>query len=207
MVGDRQSYCGGAGCGGILMVLALLVVASGGLAYRLGTHWPYRVLRPYAPGVILHHTATGASAGDRIVDVDAIDQSHDRRGWGISDGHQTYHIGYHFVILPDGTVQRGRPEWMPGAHTSGHNRYLGVCLVGNFSSKANPNGGMEPDRPTIAQLDALDKLLRELMGRHKFSADKVYGHSEFGATECPGDRFDIDQARRRLSRAIHGNRP
>jgi len=195
---DQQPYCGGAGCGGILMVLALLVVASGGFAYRLGTHWPYRVLRPYAPGVILHHTATSASAEGKPMDAAAIDASHDRRGWGISDGHQTYHIGYHFLILPDGTVQSGRPEWMPGAHTKGRNQYLGVCLVGNFSSKANPDGDMQPDRPTIAQLDALDKLLGKLMRRHGFSADEVHGHSEFGATECPGDRFDIDRVRRRL---------
>lgn len=197
-VEQRQPYCGGAGCGAILIVLAAFVVASGGLAYRLGPHWPYLLLRPRAPGVIIHHSATAAEVNGRIVDAAMLDEAHDRRGWGIPDGHQTYHIGYHFVILPDGTVQIGRPEWMPGAHTSGMNRYLGVCLIGNFSSQANPNGSVQPARPTIAQLAALNSLLFRLMRRHRFGAGQVHAHSEFGATECPGDRFDIEAVRQRL---------
>ena len=50
------------------------------------------------------------------------------------------HIGYHFLILPDGTVERGRPESMWGAHTRDHNDTLGICLVGDFDRRDNPRG-------------------------------------------------------------------
>ncbi len=198
-VADRGYYCGGAGCGGILLASALCVVVAGGLAYRYGPHWLYLVLRPRAPGVIIHHSATAARAGGRQVNAAVIDEAHSRRGWEIRDSHNTYHIGYHFVILPDGTIERGRPEWMPGAHARGNNQYLGVCLVGNFSSVANPSGAQQPARPTTAQLTALNTVLKQLMDRHSFSPADVHAHSEFGATECPGDRFDIEQVRRRLT--------
>ncbi len=198
-VRDPNYYCGGAGCGGILLVLAVGVVVGGGLAYRHGPHWPYMLLHRHAPGVIIHHSGTGATAGGRIIDADLLDVAHAQRGWAIADARHTYHIGYHYVILPDGTVQRGRPEWMPGAHTAGKNRYLGICLVGNFSSKDNPDGTQKPSRPTAAQLETLASLLKELMKRHGFSPDDVHGHDEFRATECPGDRCPMDRIRLRLA--------
>ncbi len=200
-VPDRGYFCGGAGCGGILLILAVCVLAASGFAYRHGPHWSYMLLHPRAPGVIVHHSATDARAGGGNVNAALLDEAHSRRGWEIRDSHNTYHIGYHFVILPDGTVERGRPEWLPGAHARGNNHYLGICLVGNFSSQANADGTQQPARPTAAQLAALNSLLKELMQRHGFSPEDVYAHSEFGVTECPGDRFHIEEVRRRLAQS------
>ena len=48
---------------------------------------------------------------------------HRENGW---DG-----IGYHHVILEDGTVENGRPYWWTGAHAKNHNlNSIGVCLIG-----------------------------------------------------------------------------
>lgn len=55
--------------------------------------------------------------------------------WG-----QIYHIGYHYIILPDGTLESGRPEKCKGAHAVGYNDYLGICLIGDFSPGDNING-------------------------------------------------------------------
>ena len=132
------------------------------------------------------------------VDVPLIDAAHERRGWGVRDARNTYHIGYHFVVLPDGTLRRGRPEWMPGAHCRGHNDHIGICLVGNFSSADNPGERDQPARPTREQLDTLDRLLRRITVRYHLTPDQIHGHSDFAATACPGDRLSLEAIQGRL---------
>lgn len=188
---------GHGGCGLLLLLLAIGVTRAGMLAYHHGARWP-DVLVHRPPGVVIHHSATAATAGGRRVDAAFIDRAHERRGWCVSDGGVDYHIGYHYVILPDGTVEAGRPEWLPGAHAVGANDHLGICLVGNFSSGANPEGAEQPARPTKAQMAALTELVKRLMRKYRFGADHIYGHRDFAATDCPGDRFPLEQFRREL---------
>jgi N-acetyl-anhydromuramyl-L-alanine amidase AmpD len=187
----------GPGCSAVLLFAAVMLVIAGALAYRHGPRW-LQVILHHPPGVVIHHSATGAIARARKVDAEFIDATHQRRGWGISDGDREFHIGYHYVILPDGTVQEGRPEWLPGAHAVGANDHLGICLIGNFSSKDNPNSAEQPARPTEAQMSALKALLRELMGKYHFGPDDIHGHRDFAATDCPGDRFPMEALRANL---------
>ena len=57
-----------------------------------------------------------------------IDSWHRARGWN--------GIGYHYVILRDGTVQPGRPEDAVGAHCVGHNAHsIGICYEGGLDVK------------------------------------------------------------------------
>ncbi len=198
MARTREKTSGGVGCGLLLLLSAAAVVGAGVAAYRHGPQWP-RVLLHRPPGVVIHHSATGATAGGRTVDADFIDLAHERRGWGITDGEVEYHIGYHYVILPDGTIENGRPEWLPGAHATGANEYVGICLVGNFSTTGNPAGAEQPARPTEAQMRSLTKLVQSLMRKYRFGADRVYGHRDFVATDCPGDRFPMDAFRHDLA--------
>ncbi len=58
-------------------------------------------------------------------------------------------IGYHYVILLDGTVEKGRPDFWEGSHCRGHNEKLGICLIGR-------------DKFTEAQEQALYLLLKGL---------------------------------------------
>ena len=86
--------------------------------------------------IIIHCSATppgwmaGRSAADKVA---AIRRWHiEDRGW--SD------IGYHWVIDRDGTLVRGRPETVVGAHTQGHNTgSIGICL--DSAQHFIPNGG------------------------------------------------------------------
>jgi N-acetylmuramoyl-L-alanine amidase len=183
-----------------LLALALAIVAVGALTMRLGPRWPRRLFFRGPAGIVIHHTASAAVVEGNTVDAERIARWHERRGFSAEYRGQVYHIGYHYVILPDGTAQSGRPEWMLGAHTYGHNDYLGICLVGNFDRGANPNGAEQPAAPTAAQMAALRSLLRDLMTKYRLGPEDIYGHCELGATACPGDRFPLDELRAELLR-------
>lgn len=97
---------------------------------------------------IIHCSDSPQGRGD---DAKRIHQWHLKRGW---DG-----IGYHFVILEDGTVEAGRPHYWQGSHVIGYNNALGICLIGD-------------DVFTASQFISLEKLLKE----KGFKADEVVGH-------------------------------
>lgn len=181
-----------AGCAWLLLLLAganLLLITP---ALRHGPQWWRQYLPGRPTGIILHHSASPAVAEGERVDADLIDRWHARRGFLGLGGKRVYHIGYHYVILPDGTIQHGRPENMRGAHCRGHNDQLGICLVGNFSSGANPSGAYGPPRPTPAQLEALDHLLKTLIARYGFAPADLHRHRDYAQTACPGDRVPFD---------------
>ena len=132
--------------------------------------------------IIIHHSATQQG------DVETFRRAHKAKGWR--------DIGYHYIIgngtySGDGEVETGRTEAEDGAHCSadGMNRKsIGICLVGNF----------DIDKPTIAQMEALERLCRDIMARYKIPVSKVLGHGEVAATNCPGKNFDMAAFRKRL---------
>jgi len=164
-----------------LLIAALVTVLVGALYVRLGPVWPYRVFPLVPQGIVIHHSATDVSVSGQAVDAAFLDRVHSNRGWGRRYGQHSYHIGYHYVILPDGTVESGRPEWMPGAHADGYNDYLGICLVGDFSVQ-----GTATHHPTRAQINALVELLATQMRRHHIPLSRVLRHCDVGRTKCPG---------------------
>jgi len=81
----------------------------------------------------------GANATDGLpLDLDSWDQFHRLRGFSVFYWGRVYHLGYHFMIFPDGTVKQGRPEHCVGAHAKSFNSYLGIALIGDFSTRATP---------------------------------------------------------------------
>ena len=140
-------------------------------------------------GIVVHHSALGGNADGRA-DAAVIDAVHERRGWGAFWGGRIYHIGYHYVIRPDGTVEPGRPERCRGAHTRGFNDSLGICVLGNFNDAA----------PTVQQRRALAALCRRLLRRYDLRPEDVRPHRDCpaAATDCPGKRFPFAALRRDL---------
>lgn len=116
-----------------------------------------------------------ASPPKTFVDASVIDRWHRQRGFKC--------IGYHKVILRDGTVQDGRPLDQIGAHVEGWNSVsLGICLVGGVSDK----DGVTPENNfTEAQFASLEVLLKEL--QEKYPKAKIQGHRDFPkvAKACP----------------------
>jgi N-acetyl-anhydromuramyl-L-alanine amidase AmpD len=182
----------------IIIALILIGCAIVWYIYRTGYPVPAPLTRitpprpPVPEGILIHHSATPFRLKGRIVDAKKIDEMHRQRGFSIICGDKTYHIGYHYVILPDGRIQPGRPENCHGAHSGSsyyNSRYLGICLIGDFDSHGRWNGRRSAKEPTPAQIQSLVKLCAKLMQKYNIPLQNVRRHRDVSQTYCPGDRF------------------
>ncbi|MBP3354444.1 MAG: N-acetylmuramoyl-L-alanine amidase [Bacteroidales bacterium] len=124
--------------------------------------------------IIVHCTATPEG---RDISVEDITR------WHIDRGFTT--IGYHYVVLLDGTIERGRPEEQVGAHCKGHNsRSIGIAYVGGCDKAMRPK-----DTRTVRQCASLARLLKEL--KTKYPTATIHGHNEFANKACPS--FDVQK--------------
>lgn len=145
-------------------------------------------------GIIIHHSALPNVEREPQNYLTLIDKIHKKRSYGIFYWGRTYYIGYHYLILPDGTLVKGRPDRCQGAHARGFNSFLGICLIGDFSTNHNPRGELGLTTPTEAQMQTLASLCRKLMDRYAISTDQVFKHNDVNMdTECPGDRFPFQE--------------
>lgn len=118
--------------------------------------------------IILHCSATKEGQKFTVKEIDA---------WHKQKGFKG--VGYHYVILLDGTVESGRPESEVGAHTLGQNaNSIGICYIGGLDANAKPK-----NTRTDAQREALIKLVKEL--KAKYPGATVHGHNEFANKACP----------------------
>ena len=132
--------------------------------------------------IIVHNSGT-RQGNARIFDV------YHRRTRKMQNG-----LAYHFVIgngssSGDGEIEIGS-RWtkqINGGHVASdylNNIAIGVCFVGDFNR----------DRPTKAQMAALDELIQYVRGRVGKIKGKpaiVVPHKKINPkpTDCPGDRF------------------
>ena len=106
------------------------------------------------------------------VNVDVIDGWHKERGF--KKQPQSGRIcGYHFAVLPDGTIETGRFLSEIGAHVSGQNsRSIGICYVGGLDAN-----GKAADTRTPEQKEALIWLLSRLVVM--FPDATIKGHRDY----------------------------
>tara|TARA_R110000851_G_scaffold96589_2_gene209604 strand:+ start:40 stop:441 length:402 start_codon:yes stop_codon:yes gene_type:complete len=105
----------------------------------------------------------------KYFDIDDIRKWHvEERGW--SD------VGYHYVILLDGSIQLGRPIQVSGAHTKGFNsQSIGICYIGGMNNI---------DTRTCEQKNTLEVLLSFL--RLTFKEATIQSHKDFTDNKsCP----------------------
>lgn len=128
--------------------------------------------------VIVHCSATrpswmaGRPTREKVAEI---------RRWHVQDNGWK-DIGYHWIIDRDGTVERGRPESVAGAHTMNMNvGTIGVCLIGGHGAAATDRFS---DHFTSEQDRALRQLLQEISRRTKIA--KVSGHNQYARKACPG---------------------
>ena len=118
--------------------------------------------------IILHCSATKEGKNFSAAD---IDRWHREQGYAM--------IGYHYVILLDGTVEPGRPLELQGAHTYGHNSdSIGICYIGGLDMNGRPY-----DTRTPQQRKAMQQLIDTL--REVYPNATVHGHREFANKDCP----------------------
>ncbi len=118
--------------------------------------------------IILHHASAKSCTPEQV------DSWHKQRGWTC--------IGYHFLVRKDGTIYRGRPEDVIGAHASNHNSTsIGICAEGNFEIETMPE----------VQKRALIELVSYL--KKKYNITKVLRHKDIGSTDCPGKNYPFEE--------------
>lgn len=163
--------------------------------------------RIYPRFIVLHHTAghdvsaltinryhAQKGFGVRVTSPKTLVTDYISKGFpGFSDG-VIISIGYHYLIRADGSVEKGRPDFIRGAHCKAQNmnfRSLGIALTGNFDSKDNPQGKKGHQEPTIEQVRSLNRLLMSLMKVYQIPKENILRHRDIvgAATSCPGDRF------------------
>lgn len=125
------------------------------------------VKRQSTTRIILHHAAAKTCTAQQI------------HSWHLANGWAG--IGYHFFVRKDGSIYRGRPEDVLGAH-AGSNNYdsIGVCFEGNFMSEQMPAVQRQAGAELVAYL------------KQKYGISKVQKHSDVNATGCPGTHFPFD---------------
>lgn len=118
--------------------------------------------------IIIHHAAAV------ICTADDIHRWHLNNGW--------CGIGYHFFVRKDGTIYRGRPENMVGAHAGNNNSdSIGICFEGNYQTETSmPSAQKIAGRELVAYL------------KKKYSISKVQKHKDVNSTACPGKYFPFD---------------
>lgn len=148
-------------------------------------------------GIIIHHTALPVPCNTfdaYPIDAQLIDSIHAARGFKVRYWGRTYSIGYHYLILANGTVQPGRPEMSMGAHTLSHNNTVGISLVGDFGGPPCTVSRIQPSVVTEPQMKALVELCRRIMRRHSLPVTSVRLHRDYNSeTECPGERFPREE--------------
>ncbi|VEB25751.1 N-acetylmuramoyl-L-alanine amidase [Actinobacillus lignieresii] len=131
--------------------------------------------------IVIHCSAT--ANGNRLrtetqTAAERINDWHKQRGFKRTSvavkqfNSHLAHLGYHFVIDTDGTVETGRQVGEIGAHVQGHNsNSLGICLVGGIRADGKNHGEY-----TEKQWHALHRLLCELEANHPRA--KICGHRD-----------------------------
>ena len=130
--------------------------------------------------IIVHCSATKEGKAFNVGD---ITRWHKERGFAT--------IGYHWVVLLDGTISQGRPESVMGAHCTGQNAgSIGVCYIGG----CDKDGKTPKDTRTGKQIDALFDLLVQL--RSIYPNARIHGHRDFANKACPS--FDATKEYKKL---------
>lgn len=126
--------------------------------------------------IIVHCSATKEGID---YSIDKIDQSHKARKFSsyVDSNSNTQYIGYHYIILRDGTIIPCRPESKIGCHASGHNtRSIGICYIGGLDAR-DTDGTMIKDTRTPQQKASFIKLIKDIKSRYK-TIKRVIGHRD-----------------------------
>ena len=113
--------------------------------------------------IVLHHSASP----QKTTTWEMIDKWHKERGFS--------GFGYHYLVLGNGLVMKGREEDRTGAHLKGHNaNSIGICVAGNF----------EEEIPSPAQIVSIEPLVLDLLDRYPNA--RLTWHRAEAPTLCPG---------------------
>ncbi|AQT76089.1 peptidoglycan recognition family protein [Streptomyces sp. fd1-xmd] len=184
-----------------LATAAALPVAGAGRAYAAAgpniigcAAWgaraasePVVVLANGPERIVVHHTAT----------ANVTDYSK-QRAFALAKAIQTYHMdaqgwidtGQHFTISRGAFVMEGRHHSLAELNTGRRQVRAAHCVGQNTVSIGIENEGTYTSQtPPAAQFAALADLCAHICSQYGLPASEIYGHRDFNATSCPGDRL------------------
>jgi hypothetical protein len=117
--------------------------------------------------IVLHHADASTCS------VQDIHWWHIRNGWS--------GIGYHYFVNKQGVVFKGRPDDVIGSHAKGYNSTsIGICFEGRYNKEIMPQAQIQAGKELVAYL------------KMKYNINKVNGHGDLMATDCPGKLFPFE---------------
>ena len=136
--------------------------------------------------IVVHHSVT-----PRDLDVakteKSIESNHKSRFNFISK--MGSFVGYHYMIYGNGEVRQYREEAEVGAHCKeGEMNFtsIGICLIGDFGQGA----GRLNEKPSDAQIKALESLVREIQEKYKIPDENVVPHRKYATyKDCYGSNL------------------
>lgn len=129
-------------------------------------------------GLIWHCAATPEGRWTTVAEIRAW---HKARGWA--------DIGYHYVVMLDGTILDGRPVDKLGAHVAGHNMgTIGCVYIGGIDKMSFKPKDTRTPKQKAAML-WLTKALADLYPGLK----RISGHNEWTSGKaCPSFKVPAD---------------
>jgi len=104
-------------------------------------------------------------------------------------------VPYHFYIDVSGRIGEGRDLSFAGDTNTDYDSgdKIQIVVEGNF----------EREEPSVGQRESLTRLVVWLAAERGITADKIDGHNDFAATDCPGKTLKamLPELRDRVSRA------
>lgn len=130
----------------------------------------------YIDEIIIHCSATREGVNYSVDKIDAVHKARKFSTYTDEKG-KTRYIGYHYIILLDGTIVKCRPETKIGCHASGHNtRSIGICYIGGLDAR-DTDGRMIKDTRTPQQKASLIKVIKDIKKRYG-TIKRVIGHRD-----------------------------
>ncbi|WP_374333600.1 peptidoglycan recognition family protein [Streptomyces sp. DH20] len=145
----------------------------------------------YRPSrIVVHHTVSANSTDYSRA------QAHSHAHW-VQDLHMDDNgwvdTGYHFLVSRGGWITEGRTgsltaltggrTFVLGAHTSGQNtQAIGIACEGQYHAGA---------QPPQAQWEVLVTLCAYACDQYGIASTQIYGHKDYGTTQCPGVYHDM----------------
>jgi hypothetical protein len=129
----------------------------------------------------IHHTGEkqnfGSSLVQKLKSLQAFSQSKSK----LADGRAKPPWGdipYHFYIDVKGEIGEGREVKYVGDTNTDYDPtgHVSIVVEGNF----------EREKPTPAEVEALENLLVDLAKEYHLGVESIDTHQDFAATACPG---------------------
>jgi len=126
--------------------------------------------------IVIHCSATKP---DHDVSLKDIRRWHKAKGWA--------DVGYHFVVLPDGTIEEGREITRQGAHVRGHNvGSIGICYIGGLNDEGKPADTITPE-----QVQSIANIIDNCCLSDVYSISRLLGHRDFPNVNKACPCFDV----------------